>query len=337
MVNIKPLVTIIIPTHNSESTLPKVLESLLTIELDKKLVEIIIVDEGSNDNTLRIIKEFAEYNADKFYKIKIIRFNENIGVSHARNVGIKQANGRFIFLLDSDVLLKKGTLSRLMELCKNDVGAVSALYLHEHPDLAEKVNYYRYLNRVAKGDILTGAALLRNEVIKKIGYFNESLGYPYTVYEDWEYTMRVRKAGYKTLIDGRDPLLHLSKNDLINGTRKNTKKIKILNMIRRFKTYFTYSKAKALYQVMRAAPNRYRCEYAFYSLVDIFLIVTLALNPLFFILGTLILILSSILYYINKYDEFVLRLLGGPLIVISRLARALSLLVYILLYVLVHH
>ncbi|MFR9018585.1 MAG: glycosyltransferase family 2 protein [Fusobacterium sp.] len=89
------LVSVIVPIYNVEKYLRKCLNSI--INQTYKNIEIICVDDGSPDNSIDILNEFAE----KDERIKIIR-QENQGLSGARNTGIDNAVGRYIMFIDSD-------------------------------------------------------------------------------------------------------------------------------------------------------------------------------------------------------------------------------------------
>lgn len=89
------LISIIIPVYNVESYLKECLESV--INQSYKNLEIILVNDGSTDNSLKICESFANFDS----RIKIIN-KTNGGLSDARNVGLKEASGKYISLIDSD-------------------------------------------------------------------------------------------------------------------------------------------------------------------------------------------------------------------------------------------
>lgn len=90
-----PKISIIIPVYNAEKTIMRCLNS---IENQKyRDFEVIIIDDGSTDNSLYIIKKFC-LNHSQFQYIHI----ENKGVSNARNLGIKKSQGRYLLFIDSD-------------------------------------------------------------------------------------------------------------------------------------------------------------------------------------------------------------------------------------------
>lgn len=91
-----PKVSVIIPVYNVEKYLRKCLDSIINQTL--KDIEIICVNDCSPDNSLDILKEYTS----KDNRIKIINFEENEGVSVARNTGIESANGDYISFIDPD-------------------------------------------------------------------------------------------------------------------------------------------------------------------------------------------------------------------------------------------
>ena len=101
----KPQLTVIIPTYNRGWILKEAIDSVLT--QDYKDFELIVVDDGSTDNTSEIL---ASYGND----IKVL-FQENKGVSAARNRGIAEASGQFIAFIDSDDLWLPQKLSTQVE------------------------------------------------------------------------------------------------------------------------------------------------------------------------------------------------------------------------------
>jgi len=89
------LVSIIVPVHNTENYLEECLDSLINQTLNE--IEIIVVNDGSTDNSLKILEDYSK----KDNRIKLIN-KENEGQSVARNVGLKHATGEYIAFVDSD-------------------------------------------------------------------------------------------------------------------------------------------------------------------------------------------------------------------------------------------
>lgn len=106
-----PLVSAIIPVYNVEKYVRKCIESV--INQDYENIEIIIVDDGTPDNSGKIADEYAE--SDK--RIKVIH-KSNGGVASARNCGIQEAKGEFILFIDSDDWISEDHIKHLIELQK---------------------------------------------------------------------------------------------------------------------------------------------------------------------------------------------------------------------------
>lgn len=106
-------VSIIVPVYNVEAYLRECLDSILNQTL--KEVEIIIVDDGSTDNCKEIIQEYK-----KKYKNIITIYQENQGVSVARNRALHKANGEYIYYMDSDDYLELECLEQVYRKAKQD-------------------------------------------------------------------------------------------------------------------------------------------------------------------------------------------------------------------------
>ncbi|MEO1340530.1 MAG: glycosyltransferase [Cyanobacteria bacterium J06635_13] len=90
----KPQVSVVIPTYNSEKYISKALKSVFSQSC--RDLEVILIDDGSSDSTVRIARSFSDR------RLRILENKQNRGVSYGRNLGIGQARGKWIALLDSD-------------------------------------------------------------------------------------------------------------------------------------------------------------------------------------------------------------------------------------------
>ena len=104
-----PLVTVVVPFYNVEKYIQNCLESI--INQTYKNIEIICVDDESKDSSYDIVKNIAENNN----KIKIIRHKKNKGLGGARNTGVKNAKGEYVFFVDSDDWLDKFCIEKTVE------------------------------------------------------------------------------------------------------------------------------------------------------------------------------------------------------------------------------
>lgn len=108
------LLSVIIPCYNVERFISKTLDSIISEKLEN--YEIILIDDGSTDKTFEKLKEYSL----KVKNIKIINQN-NFGVSNARNVGIQNSKGKYLYFVDGDDYLIKGTLGKYLKKLDNTI------------------------------------------------------------------------------------------------------------------------------------------------------------------------------------------------------------------------
>ena len=110
------MVSVIIPTFNRAYCLAETIHSVLT----QSGFELIVVDDGSTDDTQKVLKNFSD--------IRVIHLRENRGVSYARNRGIEEARGSLICFLDSDDLWEEGKLEAQMKWMQGTPRVSGRLY-----------------------------------------------------------------------------------------------------------------------------------------------------------------------------------------------------------------
>lgn len=106
----KYLISVIIPVYNCEKYLEKSISSLLNQTIFNR-IEFIFVDDGSTDKSYEIIKKYK-----KLYRNFVLFHQDNMGVSAARNLGIKIANGKYIAFFDADDIALPRLYEKLYEL-----------------------------------------------------------------------------------------------------------------------------------------------------------------------------------------------------------------------------
>ena len=191
-----PLVSIVIPVYNSQEYISGCLFSI--INQSYKNVEIIIVDDGSTDQTDTIINEIIDKNEN----VKIVlNKQQNSGPSVARNNGIRLAQGEFIAFLDSDDQWYPNKLERLLDEFEkdNELDVVGSLY-----SIGEKVTFKRtdgsleYLSLkklLFKNYLLTSGVVCRAKVFSNV-HFNEHQKYS----EDYRLWLEIAAQGNKCAI-----------------------------------------------------------------------------------------------------------------------------------------
>jgi biofilm PGA synthesis N-glycosyltransferase PgaC len=192
-----PKVSILVPAYNEEKTIAKTLKSLLRLNYPKNLLEIIAINDGSTDNTLKIMKKFEKYG------VKVID-KPNGGKASALNAGLKVAKGDIIVCMDADSIVSKNALKYTIGYFNDHkVGAVaSSLKVYKPKTFWQKMQFVEYIYNIFLRKILAlmdsvfvvpgPFGLYRRSVLEKVGGWEEG-----NLTEDMELTMKIQKAGYK--------------------------------------------------------------------------------------------------------------------------------------------
>lgn len=131
------LVSIIVPMYNAERNLKECLDSI--IHQDYENLEIILVDDGSNDSTLAICSQYSE----KDPRFLIIR-SGNEGVSNARNLGIEKASGEYVVFIDADDWIEHDYISRMVGgIAQNDADIFIVSYYEEFKGKSKPLSFFR--------------------------------------------------------------------------------------------------------------------------------------------------------------------------------------------------
>ena len=143
-----PVFSVIVPAYNSEGHIADCLKSVLNQNFSRKECEIIIVNDCSQDKTLKICNKFKKKNEH----IKIYTNKINRGVSYTRNLGINKALGQYAIFLDSDDTLSKNSLKEIEKLVdKNEVDLILALDLtneKKNTYIKKFIKTHNYLNTI---------------------------------------------------------------------------------------------------------------------------------------------------------------------------------------------
>ncbi|MFA9461277.1 glycosyltransferase [Thiohalorhabdus methylotrophus] len=195
-----PLVSVIIPTYNAEPFISEALDSVLEQDYPNK--EIIVVDDGSTDNTEDILLLYKDNI--------IIEKKENGGISSARNKGLEIATGEYIAFLDADDIWLPGKLTSQVTYLESNphihliygkveewrtnnpnppIKQESLHFLNkaEPPSIDPDYSGWLYGQLLGDFSISTICVMLRSSLIESIGYFKENLEQG----EDFEFWLRI--------------------------------------------------------------------------------------------------------------------------------------------------
>ena len=186
-----PTVSTIVPAYNQGHYLEEAIRSVLTQSYGD--FEIVVVDDGSTDDTAHVAKSFAHDS-----RLRYIR-QENRGLSAARNTGIRHATGKFLTYLDSDDLFLPEKLHFLLSVveARPELGFVAgqAILIDETGQSRGEVFDRGLPQNTAElllgNPLHVGSVLVRREWQERVGFFDESL----RSYEDWDLWLRLARAG----------------------------------------------------------------------------------------------------------------------------------------------
>jgi glycosyltransferase involved in cell wall biosynthesis len=195
----KPVVTVGICVRNSEATIKEAIDSVLTQDFPRELIEVIFVDDGSTDKTLSIIESYVPI---KDMQVKVFH-HEWKGLGASRDVVVNCAAGDYIIWVDGDMTLASDFVRRQVAFMEMDskVGIGKGQYgLCAQESLVgylENIEFVAaHLRRREKANSLplgTGGSIYRVKAIRQVGGFDHNIKGPG---EDVDAEYRLRKAGW---------------------------------------------------------------------------------------------------------------------------------------------
>jgi len=180
-----PKVSVIVPIYNVEKYLEKCINSLLSQTLED--IQIILVNDGSKDNSGNIAKEYEKNNKDRVIYVE----KENRGLSDARNYGLKYATGDFIAFLDSDDYIEKNAYEEMYnKAIEENADYVECDFIWEFHNKIRVDKQYPYKN---KKEMLSFVRVVAwNKLIKRQLIIDNNLEFPKGLrYEDVEFTYKL--------------------------------------------------------------------------------------------------------------------------------------------------
>jgi glycosyltransferase involved in cell wall biosynthesis len=194
------LVSVIVPCYNRENLVVETLESVY--QQTYRPIELIVVDDGSSDNSRKVVEEWVNSKNDNEFKIEILHQN-NGGPSKARNTGLSTCNGEYIQFLDSDDILHPDKLKVQLEILRSSkkdfcVCNYKPFYKHSEDDLPI-VDFYSRSHSINDFPITypmdTPVPLYKRSAILTTGPWNNYIW----ASEDFEYNFRLVCRGAKGL------------------------------------------------------------------------------------------------------------------------------------------
>jgi glycosyltransferase involved in cell wall biosynthesis len=216
---VKHFISIIIPNFNGSRTIGKCLESIFAFNDDDR--EVIVVDDCSEDGSLDIIRK---------YPCRLIQLEKHAGASAARNAGAFSSKGDVLFFIDADCLLKEETLL----IIRNHLSAqpadvvIGGTYtpVPQDPGFFSQfqsafINYFETKNSGNPDYLATHALVIHAGTFKKLGGFTENF---LPILEDVEFCHRLRRAGYRLMMDPDLQVRHIFNHSFVRSIRNAVRK-----------------------------------------------------------------------------------------------------------------
>lgn len=229
----KPLVSIVSVNYDQPLVTCEMLESLRKVTYPN--FETLIVDNGSPTKSPDIIIE-------NYPEVQLIISDKNLGFAGGNNIGLKQAKGDYVLLLNNDTEVRPDFLDSLVDLMESDkkIGIVSSkiLYFYEdnviqyagaapiHP-ITSRNRYFGNkekdngnFNDLTETAYSHGACMMfRTSLLKETGYFYE--GY-FLYYEELDFSEKVKRLGYKIMMEPKSIILHKESASTVKGSPLKT-------------------------------------------------------------------------------------------------------------------
>ena len=228
-------VSVVTPNYNGKKFLKAFFESLNN---DSELIgEVIIVDNASTDGS----KEYIESSTFNF-PVRLIENTENVGFSPAVNQGIERAQYEYIFSLNNDTEVKKGSIKALVDLMSSDdnIFSLQAKMLQYNnkdliDDVGDEYNLLAWTKKTGENhssseytevceifSACAGAAMYRKSLLLELGMFDDNF---FAYMEDVDLAIRSRIYGYKNLLCPDAVVYHIG--SATSGSRYNEFKVRL--------------------------------------------------------------------------------------------------------------
>lgn len=195
---LQPKVSVVMPCYNNAAYVRQAVDSVL--QQDYPNIELIVVDDGSKDNSLEVLASYGE-------RIKVVS-QPNQGPAAARNNGIRHATGDYIAFLDSDDLWLPGKLSAQLEFLQtnpdyiacfcswsvwdgNSTSGFNQPTTEQRLELQKDKSGWLYLPLLEDSVIHTISVVIKQQTVTEVGFFNEE----FRVGEDHDYWLRLSRLG----------------------------------------------------------------------------------------------------------------------------------------------
>ncbi len=197
-----PSVTIAVPAYNEQDTILKTIDSLLKLDYPKDKLSIVVVNDGSKDNT----KEVVEAMASEKDNVDLIN-KKNAGKAAALNTALEKCSTELFGCVDADSYVDKDALRNILPYfgMNNTASVISAIKVNKAKNIYEKLQKFEYLIAILSRKLMASIetlamtpgvlSLYKTKILKNIGCFDEG-----NITEDFEIALRLKFHKYNIRI-----------------------------------------------------------------------------------------------------------------------------------------
>ena len=252
-----PLVTVMIPCYNHEKFIKESIQSV--IDQTYSRLELIVIDDGSKDNSIQIIEEMRLACEQRFEHFQFI-FRENRGLSRTLNQGLSLARGEYFSIVASDDIMLPEKTAIQVDVFKKDSLITAVFGAHQYIDdeshvVSVKKAVYREFNFQEifyhQHDIPASSQMIKIDLLREIGGYNEN-----TKVEDWDLWLRLTEVGAK-LVYIPDIIVGYRMHDSNLSKDKSLMFDEVFNIVQRYKDRkgFPYAEYK-VYKFYKIRPAK---------------------------------------------------------------------------------
>ncbi|MBC7333540.1 MAG: glycosyltransferase family 2 protein, partial [Actinobacteria bacterium] len=270
-----PKVSVVIVNYNGEKYIKNCIESIGKVNYDSQKIEIVVIDNGSNDNSVNLIRE-------NFPQVTLITNKKNIGFAPAVNMGARAASGKYVAIINNDIVVDRNWLIELVKAVNGDSEVVCAgskvlnadgtkidfvggmvnfegkgFQIDYGKPVSEDIHNQEMYYLFANGSSM----LVDREVFLEVGGFDEDF---FAYYEDVDFGWRLWVLGYKVVFVPTSIVYHVH-----HGTSKAFSEDKLRFLKERnslysvFKNYDDENLARTLSASLASVFNRVFVDFKF--------------------------------------------------------------------------
>jgi len=294
VIGMLPSVSVVVTTYNSQRTVKNCLDHIMSLKYPHEKLAVIVVDDGSEDETVEIVKAFP---------VELIQ-QDHKGYPSAMNAGIKSSRGEIVVIIDSDIYVSEDYLTRILDELKDPCVGIASGYVAVAPTSHfwakvigfEAEDRYDQMRSKCVDFITSTSTAYRTKLFMEVGLFNEELKRG----SDEDLAHRAFKVGWKIVLS-KNALCYHDWSSL--SLRKYFKK-QLLNMVYQVKSLFRHP--ELLGGKKQHPPSLYipLVLMFLFILTPLWLLINIAWIPVLSLLGLILYHLPQTMRIIRKHKDW---------------------------------